>query len=73
MAYERRNGDFTLFPNKSDNEKAPTMTGVLLWDGIEIKLSAWTKEGNSGKFLAGRAEVKMDKLPTKELKDDLPF
>ena len=30
MAYERRNGDFTLFPNKSDNEKSPSNDGDSL-------------------------------------------
>lgn len=75
MAYERRNGDFTLFQNKSDNEKAPQMTGTLLWDGVEIRLSAWKKEGSSGAFLAGRAEVKHEKMPPKNnpINNDLPF
>lgn len=75
MAYERRDGDFILFPNKSDNEQAPQMTGSLLWDGVEIRLSAWKKEGTKGVFLAGRAEVKHDKIPPKNnpINNDLPF
>ena len=56
MAYEQKPGDFTLFKNdKEGNEKRPDYTGNgLSLDGSKIKVSAWIKQGKSGKFMSCR-------------------
>jgi hypothetical protein len=56
MAYEQKPGDFTLFKNdKEGNEKRPDYTGNGLGlDGSRIKVSAWLKQGKSGKFMSCR-------------------
>jgi hypothetical protein len=54
--YEPKPGDFTLFKNdKEGNEKRPDYTGNgLALDGSKIKVSAWIKQGKSGKFMSCR-------------------
>lgn len=70
----------TLFRNdKGDNPKRPDYTGKADVDGTEYRLSAWIKEGKSGKFMSIRFELPRDaKQPTKAtaaagLDSDIPF
>jgi hypothetical protein len=49
---EKRDNSGVLFANdKKDNEKAPNYKGNMMVDGQEYWLSAWVKEGKSGKFM----------------------
>ena len=85
MAYEQKPGDFTLFKNDKDgNEKRPDYTGSgLALDGTRIKVSAWIKQGKSGKFMSCRIQemTKGEAKPAAErpkgrfddMKDDIPF
>jgi hypothetical protein len=54
MENDRQNRDNSgvLFRNdKRENEKAPNYKGNITVDGKDYWLSAWVKEGKSGKFM----------------------
>ena len=49
---EQRNNSGVLFSNdKKDNERAPHYKGNITVEGKDYWLSAWVKEGKSGKFM----------------------
>lgn len=53
MAYELRELSGSLFKNdKKETDSHPNMTGSALIDGVEYWISAWTKEGNKGKWIS---------------------
>ncbi len=55
MAFEQRNGSGALFKNtkKEAGSKQPDYTGnALSPSGEYFELSAWIKEGKSGKFMS---------------------
>ena len=57
--YTPQPNTFTLFANdKGDNPKRPDYKGdIIMPDGTKMRLSAWVKEGKSGKrFLSGKVE-----------------
>jgi hypothetical protein len=62
MAYEHRPGSFSLFKNdKKGNEKAPDYTGTGMdMDGQMIRVAAWLKEGQRGKFMSCKIEPARD-------------
>ena len=78
--YTPQPNTFTLFANdKGDNPKRPDYRGdIILPDGTKMRMSAWVKEGKSGKkFLSGKVEPMQDRQdsapsPQKD-GDDLPF
>jgi len=54
--YERRDGDAVLYMERNKkNERGPDWTGTVLLNGIEYRLSMWSK-GNNGTMLAGKIE-----------------
>ena len=76
----QRDNSGVLFSNdKKDNERAPHYKGNITVDGKDYWLSAWVKEGKTGKFL-GLAVSPRDAQPPaskpvpKNLDDsDIPF
>jgi hypothetical protein len=51
MAYEMKDNSGSIFRNdKREKDTHPHATGKCLIDGKLYYISAWTKEGNSGKF-----------------------
>lgn len=59
MAYEMKDGDFTLFRNeKGDNPKRPDWKGKALIDGTEYEVAAWDKRGAKGEFLSGKIKIR---------------
>jgi len=68
MAFEHRPGSFSLFKNdQKGNEKAPNYKGNGMdMDGNMVSVSAWLKEGSSGKFLSCKME------PMRPKQDDAP-
>ena len=77
---EKRNNSGVLFKNdKKENDRAPEYKGNIMVDGQEYWLSAWIKEGKTGKFM-GLAVSPRDAQPPatrstpSNLKDDdIPF
>jgi hypothetical protein len=63
MAYERRDGDGSLFKNTPERmagkkEGYPPYSGTILIDGKEYWLDGWIKETAKGKFFSLRAKPK---------------
>jgi len=52
MAYEQRDNSGSLFKNdkKEDGDNKPNMTGTATIGGVKYRVSAWTKEGQKGRW-----------------------
>ena len=62
---EKRDNSGVLFKNENkDNEKKPDYKGSIMVDGNEYWLSAWIKEGKSGKFMGLAVSPKDAQPPT---------
>ena len=81
MEREVRNNSGVLFKSdKRDNERAPHYKGNITVDGKDYWLSAWIKDGKSGKFM-GLAVSPKEAQPTPvkasnsvaDMDSDLPF
>ena len=77
---EKRDNSGVLFKNdKIENERSPTYKGNITVDGKDYWLSAWIKEGKSGKFMglavSPKEEYQPKQAPKKASIDesDLPF
>ena len=75
--YDDTNRGVLFKADKEGNDKRPDYTGKINVEGIDYALSAWLREGKSGKFLSLAVSAKqMKALPktTHELDDDqVPF
>ena len=78
---EKRDNSGVLFKSdKRDNERAPHYKGNITVEGKDYWLSAWIKEGKSGKFMGLAVNPKDSQPPasnprkaTNITDDDLPF
>lgn len=68
MAYEQKDNSGTLFKNdRREKDTHPHATGTALIDGVEYWVSAWTKEGQKGRFQSlafKRKEPRADQKPS---------
>lgn len=77
--YEQRDMSGVLFKNENKTtDKHPNMKGTALIDGVEYWVSAWTKEGQKGRFQSlsfERKEGQQAKAKQKHLEEDneVPF
>ena len=83
-SYDNTN-TFVLFQNdKGDNAKRPDQTGTMNFEGIELEMAGWVKQGAKGPFLSGKLKRKDAQgapkppapVPAHEaafVDDDLPF
>lgn len=84
MAYELKEGQGSLFPNKrKETESHPNLTGSILVGGVEHWISGWVKlTANGDKWISLSVKPKEAKAapdapkakPAQaELEDDIPF
>jgi len=79
MAFEKRELSGSLFKNeKKTEEKHPQMQGSCLIDGVDYWISAWTKDGEKGRWQSlafKRKDAKPDAKPAPASDDDdsIPF
>ena len=68
MAYEKKDGDISIFANdKQGNDKRPDFKGSALIDGKEYDVALWTKQAQSGKkYISGSIKLKQDKPEPKK-------
>ena len=66
---EKKDNSGVLFRNdKKESEKHPDYKGNITVGGQDYWLSAWIKEGKSGKFMGLAVSPKEDYQPNKPLK-----
>jgi hypothetical protein len=86
MAYEMKEGSFSLFKNsRKEKETHPDYAGSVMINGKEHYLNAWLKDGKNGKFFSGSIGKEKvpkdnftprggDELPKHTIEDDeVPF
>ena len=78
-ANQRDNSGVLFRSDKKDNDRAPDYKGNITVGGQDYWLSAWIKEGKSGKFMGLAVSPKEDYQPKQAPKkasledEDLPF
>jgi len=77
---EKKDNSGVLFKNdKVDNERSPQYKGNITVEGKDYWISAWVKEGKSGKFMglsvSPKEEYQPKQAPKKASFDDdsMPF
>lgn len=62
MAWEHREGQFSVFPNeyKEDGDNKPDLRGDGLFNGESVEIALWWKDGRKGRFLSGQIKSKAD-------------
>ena len=79
---DKKDNSGVLFKNdKIENERSPNYKGNITVDGKDYWLSAWIKEGKSGKFMGLAVSPKEQQAPVKPKSkgsgfddfDDAPF
>jgi len=53
----------SIFKNENAQGKQPQYRGTAQIEGKKFKISLWVKEGQKGKFFAGRIEVDCNFTP----------
>jgi len=76
---QRDNSGVLFRSDKKDNDRAPDYKGNITVNGQDYWLSAWIKEGKSGKFMGLAVSPKEDYQPKQAPKkasfedQDMPF
>ena len=75
--FKQRDMSGVLFKNdRKEKDSHPNAKGTALIDGVEYYISAWTKEGQKGKFQSlsfERKEAKASKPGRRAPEDEVPF
>lgn len=57
MAYEQKEGDLSMFPNKNKSGNQPDVKGKALYHGEKVELSVWTKiDKNGNEYWVGKIQ-----------------
>jgi len=73
MTFQLKEGQGSLFKNnKKEKDTHPNMTGSALIGGVEYWISAWTKEGEKGRWQSLAFKPK-DKKAKANTDSDIPF
>ncbi|MBQ0113384.1 MAG: hypothetical protein KBT03_09665 [Bacteroidales bacterium] len=77
MAYEKKEGDITLFDNKKTKDTQPDFKGTVLIGGKELEVALWKRTSQAGKnFLSGKVSQPVSKKQDNCVKvedDEIPF
>ena len=75
--FKQRDMSGVLFKNdRKEKDSHPNAKGTALIDGVEYYISAWTKDGQKGKFQSlsfERKEAKASKPCRRAPDDEVPF
>lgn len=80
--YDNTNRGVLFKNDKEGNEARPDYTGTANVGGKELRISAWIKEGKTGKFMSLSFQDKDTQKPLQkksqtgglsEMSDDIPF
>lgn len=74
MAYEQKDNTGSLFKNdRREKDSHPHAKGSATIDGVEYWVSAWTKEGQKGRWQSLSFQRKDEKPAAKRNSDDAPW
>ena len=74
MAYEQKDNTGSLFKNdRREKDSHPHAKGSAMIDGVEYWVSAWTKEGQKGRWQSLSFQRKDEKPAAKRNSDDTPW
>lgn len=74
MAYEQKDNTGSLFKNdRREKDSHPHAKGSAMIDGVEYWVSAWTKEGQKGRWQSLSFQRKDEKPAAKRNSDDAPW
>lgn len=82
MSYVQKEGQGSLFVNdKREKDSHPNLKGSITIGGVEYWLSAWTKQGERGKWISLSAQPKEQRPQQNkrrepepmDMDDDIPF
>ena len=73
MGYEQRDNSGTIFKNdKREKDTHPHGTGKAMIGGVMYYVSAWTKDGNNGKFQSLSFKPVEQQAPTQTRSNQRP-
>lgn len=79
MKIEVKDEQVILFENKNKQNNQPDYKGMAKFNGIEMEVSIWIKEGQNGKYLSGKLQkpyIKQNENQsnqTQNQNEDIPF
>lgn len=79
--YDNTNRGVLFKNDKKESDKHPDYTGKINFDGKDMRLAAWIKEGQNGKFMSLTvSEFQKQEAPKQtgagklaDMSDDIPF
>jgi hypothetical protein len=67
---EVKEGQIIFFENKTKQNNQPDYRGAAKFNGVEVEVSLWIKEGQKGKYLSGQIKEAYKKQLENENKKD---
>ena len=76
MNYDNTNRGVLFKNDRKEKDTQPDYTGSINVNGQELSLSAWIKQGKTGKFMSLSVKPKEEKKPKAAealVEDEIPF